>query len=448
MGDIMKTNTTLAIILLVLLSACASNPPTEPTMDVPASQTLAYETAIVGANETAMANAPTATLPPSVTSPPTATDTPTSTPIPTYTPLPELSANAIDLQWITAYGLPGDQCVTTIHPTRDGGFLLESDGRLLKLRADGLIEWQTSLPQVNVLGILETGAGDFILAGDQHWIKLDSQGALLWQHPLEGASYHTGPIIRLVEESNGNIVVEAAGRQAVFNTEGELQSFTQYETPESQADPGNVIDRLDENQFDGVFFIQPTADDGALVGSYAYSDYGDVASIVTDVIISGVSKDGSVRWQKGYGGYFLASYDDVLTFETRSGDIIIAGTLTYFANQADRKDVWILRLDRNGNSRWDKLYATDGQDAVTVIQELSNGDLIFAGQTSGVGTGGQDMWVLKTNAQGEIPNCGLVFDGSAGTFGSFPQETTTLEDEQRLYNNADAQAIPLCSPSP
>ena len=438
----MKTNGTLAMILLALVSACASNPPAGPTMDVAASQTLAYETALAGANETATANAPTATLPP------TATDTPT----PTHTPLPELPPNAADLRWVTAYGLPGDQFATKIHPARDGGFILVGGGRLLKLRADGLIEWQTSLPQVGVIGtmeILETSRGDILLAGNLHWIKFDSRGTLLWNRPVEGASYPGGPILRLVEESNGDIVVEAAGSQTVFNAEGELQSFSEHETPESQTDPGNLIDRLDENLIDGVFFVQGTADGGALVGNYIYSDYGDVASIVTDIVFSRVSEDGSIRWQRRYGGYFLASYDDVLTFETRSGDILVAGTLTYFANQADRNDVWILRLGSDGNSRWDKLYATEGQDAVTVIQELSNGDLIFAGHTRGAGIGGQDMWVIKTDAQGEIPNCGLVFDGSAGVFGSFPEvETRTLEVDPRLFVAGDALAIPVCSPTP
>lgn len=109
----------------------------------------------------------------------------------------------------------------------------------------------------------------------------------------------------------------------------------------------------------------------------------------------------------------------------------------------------MLRLDRDGNRRWDKLYATEGQDAVTVIQELANGDLIIAGHTRGAGIGGQDLWVLKTNAGGDIPNCDLVFDGSAGVYGSFPEvETGTLEAEPRLFVADEAQAIPVCSPSP
>jgi hypothetical protein len=59
------------------------------------------------------------------------------------------------------------------------------------------------------------------------------------------------------------------------------------------------------------------------------------------------------------------------------------------------------------------------------------------------------MWVLKTNAQGEIPNCGHVSDSWGGTMVNFPEvETTTLDDEPMLFDDNNAQAIPLCSPSP
>ena len=319
--------------------------------------------------------------------------------------------------------------------------------RLLKLRADGLIVWQKSLPQVTALDVLETSAGDFILAGDHHWIKLDSQGNILWQYEFGGPSYHTGPIIRLVEESNGNIVVEAVGSRTVFNADGELQSFTEDVRPsDSQMSPEEVIDRLDLDQLSYVVFVQTTADGGALVGNIVYEDYGDVANWVSHLIISRFSGDGSVRWQGGNCCYLGASYEDFHAFETKSGDFIVAGT---FVDYGGGGDVWMSRLDRDGNIRWMKLYSTEGKDAVAVIQELSNGDLIFAGQTSGARTHGQDMWVLKTNAQGEIPNCGLMFDGSSGMAGDFPEvETITLDDEQRLYNDADAQAIPLCSPAP
>ena len=123
------------------------------------------------------------------------------------------------------------------------------------------------------------------------------------------------------------------------------------------------------------------------------------------------------------------------------------------------------RLDRDGNSRWMKRYGTEGKDAVAVIQELSNGDLIFAGRTNGAGTGDQDMWILKTDAQGEIPNCGLALGGGGrsrardispevktialeGVSVSERETIPSVEDEPGPLGDADAQVISLCSPSP
>ena len=417
----------LAVVFLtVLVSGCApASTPVPPT-----STSLPTNTPI----------------PPTATLQPTATDLPTSTPLPTYTPLPELPPNAIDLQWITAYGLPGEQDVLEIHPTKDGGSILLGYGVLLKLRADGLILWQKPLGQWAVRDVFETSTGDFILAADLHWIKLDSQGDLLWEQTLVEPSYLTGPILRLVEESNGDIVVEAVGSRTVFNADGELQSFTET------TDPGSVINRLDANQFIDMVFARTTADGGALVGNRVLEDVGDVANMLSHVVISRFSADGSVRWQKGFGGYMAADYEDFNAFVTSSGDIIVAGTLHYYAENSPRGgDVWVLRLDSDGNTRWERMYATAGQDAVTIIQELSNGDLILAGQTNGTGTGDQDMWVLKTNTQGEIPNCGLVLDGDTGFFGHAPELETIpiFENEQRPFGDAaNAQVIPLCAARP
>ena len=435
------------------------------------------------------------------------TPTPTSTPLMVIDPsltLPELPSDAIDLQWITAYDLSGDQFATKIHPTKDGGFILVGNtvvgnryrAVLFKLRSDGLILWQKSLPQVRALDVLETSAGDFILAGDRHWIKLDSQGSLLWQYTYEEPSYHTGPILHLVEESTGNIVVEALGSQTVFNADGELQSFTEYAMQwDSRTYPEEVRDRSGETLWVGgeegfrywvgksdlnngllkvfwspdygigpLLFIQTTVDGGAIVGVPLYY-YPDPHMWFSYVLISRLSGDGSVLWQNVYDSNQAASHENFHAFETKSGDLIVAGTLVDFGEGGD---VWMARLDKDGNSRWVKMYGTEGEnhrqrDAVAVIQELSNGDLIFAGHTNRVGTGDQDMWILKTNAQGEIPNCGYALDEGSGEFGGDSPELETIalegvsvieretipsvEDEQ-TFSDADAQVIPLCLPSP
>jgi hypothetical protein len=431
--------------------------------------------------------------------PPSPTKTPTpyvpyTTPTPPAfidpsLPLPEIPADAIDLRWITAYGLPGDQRVTTIHPTHDGGFILVGDQVLLRLRADGLILWQKFVGELAALDVLETSSGDFILAGDHHWIKLDSQGEVLWQYTFGEPSYHTGPILHLDEQRNGNIIVEALGSRTVFEPDGEVLSISEYAMNwDSQTYSGRIRARAGETLWAGeggsnhywvgkadrnngwlsVFSvpekpiggppsIHTLADGGALVSAFIYAEGG------YDMLVSRISRNGSVRWQQ-----FYRSGSDFHAFETRSGDLIVAWTVYHYSTFTFRDDVLILRLDRDGKTRWMKVYGTEGwdpegQDAVDVIQDLSNGDLIFAGHTNGARTGGQDMWVLKTNAQGEIPNCGLALDSrDIWSGGVFPRVETIalkkvsrterevspiLEDDQSLTATA-ARAYPLCSSSP
>jgi hypothetical protein len=127
--------------------------------------------------------------------------------------------------------------------------------------------------------------------------------------------------------------------------------------------PGEAIDRfrLDENQFDYVFFVQTTADGGALVGNIVYEDFGDVANWVSSAEITRISGDGSVRWQRRCCSYLGASYEDFRAFETKSGDIIFAGTLEYFADNEFQNGVLIFRLDRDGKRQWEKLYGTEGR---------------------------------------------------------------------------------------
>jgi hypothetical protein len=171
-----------------------------------------------------------------------------------------------------------------------------------------------------------------------------------------------------------------------------------------------------------------------------------------------------VRWQRIFAGYAA----DQIAFETRSGDFIIAGRVPYYSSFTFREDVRIMRLDRDGNIRWAKVYGTagwdpEGRDVVAVIQELSNGDLIFAGHTNGAGTGTDDMWVLKTNALGEIPNCVLALEdreirtGAVSSAGErmalagvslIERETILIIEEGPGLLESEARTMPICSPTP
>jgi hypothetical protein len=60
-----------------------------------------------------------------------------------------------------------------------------------------------------------------------------------------------------------------------------------------------VVDRMNEDQLENLLFSQAPVGGCAIMGNYVYGNDSAVASIVTDIVFFRVSKDGSIRWQKG-----------------------------------------------------------------------------------------------------------------------------------------------------
>lgn len=133
-------------------------------------------------------------------------------------------------------------------------------------------------------------------------------------------------------------------------------------------------------------------------------------------------------WQKTYGG---ANNDGSGVFyavsiqETSDGGYIVAGRTSSFG--AGGGDVWIMKLDSNGNVLWQKTYGgADGEWAYS-IQETSDGGYIVAGETLSFGAGGSDVWIMKLSPNGDFPSC------STGSSQVSPQDTNVNPQD----SNAD-----------
>ena len=83
-----------------------------------------------------------------------------------------------------------------------------------------------------------------------------------------------------------------------------------------------------------------------------------------------------------------------------NGDIIVAGDTDSFG--AGGSDVWILRLDANGNVKWQKTYGRGNWDVAYAVAIAPNGDIIVAGVTNSFGAGNSDVWVLRLDANGNV----------------------------------------------
>ena len=138
-----------------------------------------------------------------------------------------------------------------------------------------------------------------------------------------------------------------------------------------------------------AFSVQETTDGGYIVA-------GETSSIGAgsrDVYLVKTDTEGNLVWEKTFGGTFADCAFSVQ--ETRDGGYILAGRTNSFG--AGRNDVYLVKTDREGNLLWEKTFGGEGQDAAYSVQETAAGGYILAGLTDAES---RDVYLLKTDSDG------------------------------------------------
>ena len=153
--------------------------------------------------------------------------------------------------------------------------------------------------------------------------------------------------------------------------------------------------------------IQQTSDGGYIVAGYTAS----FGAGKKDVWVLKLDKDGVVVWQKTYGG----TEDDWASsiLETKDGGFIVAATTSSFG--AGKSDIWILKLDKDGSAEWQKTYGLPANEEATSIRQTSDDAYIVTGVTDSFTTLYKgESWVLKLDSVGNIQtNWQILYGGSA-----------------------------------
>ncbi len=136
-----------------------------------------------------------------------------------------------------------------------------------------------------------------------------------------------------------------------------------------------------------------TADNGYIIVG-ATKSFGagenDVFLIKTDSL-------GDILWAKTYGG---ANNDCGYSVqETSDGGFIVAGVTASFGAGAD--DIYLIKTNADGDTLWTKTYGGTDNDVGHSVQLISDEGYIIAGGTSSFGAGADDVWLLKTDSNGD-----------------------------------------------
>ncbi len=166
--------------------------------------------------------------------------------------------------------------------------------------------------------------------------------------------------------------------------------------------------------WDEAWSIQQTTDGGYVVTGWTES-FG--ASGVKFWVLK-LREDGTIQWQKTYGQWW-----DVASFIQQTSDGGYAVTGWTWSSGAGGSDFWVLKLDGDGNIQWQKTYGGREDDQAESIQQTTDGGYVVAGWTESFGAGDSDIWVLKLDGDGNVQ--------WQKTFGGEDSEATSAEPIQQ-----------------
>lgn len=147
------------------------------------------------------------------------------------------------------------------------------------------------------------------------------------------------------------------------------------------------------NSWDQGNSVQQTTDGGYIIAGYAQS-YGAGNG---DVYLIRTNANGDTLWTKTYGG---TNVDDGLSVQqTSDGGFIIVGETVSFG--AGNFDIYLIKTDSNGDTLWTRTYGGTNEDRGESVQETINGGYILLGETKSYGVGNLDIYVIKTNTNGD-----------------------------------------------
>jgi len=373
-----------------------------------------------------------------------------------------------NVQWQKVFGGPFLDQAYDVKETSDGNYIVagysvtsvptpQRNGFIVKLDSDGNFLWSltyggTADEEFRSLTISQESGVEYIIVtgytksfgagGEDAWIlKVNSSdGSIIWQKAY-GTS-NDDRFQRVITSSyNGSVSYVFAGRTytaspltrydfwlMVTDKDGNIKMSKRYFYP--LLSPGDEFSWDIKETQDGAFVIIDLAD--RYIGSGG-----------RDIWILKIRKeDGEIIWQKAFGGQYDDEARSLLIDE--NGDIIIAGTARSLVSGSNAYDIWILRLDKDGNLKWQKVYGMMGSsssshDLASSICQSDDGNFVIAGYTTTSG-GGTDVFVMKITPEGYIkfnPASSMVSKDSLGvdiqTFGT-SQDVTT--------NSFDTSAVP------
>ncbi len=142
-----------------------------------------------------------------------------------------------------------------------------------------------------------------------------------------------------------------------------------------------------------------TSDGGAVAAGMYYNDYSGTIQF----LLVKMNNQGVVEWARIAGDGWDMAYD---VCETSDGGFVIVGQTTMLG--AGGNDIYLIKFDGSGIPQWSRVAGGSSADGAAGVCETPDGDLVVAGYTYSFGSGDADAILAAFQADGTFSWSSLI----------------------------------------
>jgi Tol biopolymer transport system component len=197
---------------------------------------------------------------------------------------------------------------------------------------------------------------------------------------------------------DGNLeiyVMDADGSNIVRLTNNPAEDFNAVWQPKPADEAGDTWSRSYQGEILGTVLDGTLSGDGGylFVGSthYTHNNRDD-----EDLYLLKTNAAGGPQWEKTLGGDRFDRGVSILS--AAGGGFLVLGETRSFG--AGDRDMYLLMIDDQGQQLWARTFGGPKEEQAFAIQPTSDGGYVLSAQTASFGAGGTDVYLVKTDAQG------------------------------------------------